>query len=151
MVPIYLWDMDGHATGPARIAAGQRIYLKLWVDTNNNINFQGLNAKDFSTILFQGQYPTWNQVPANGNGVTINRQITYAANSGYRYDNSGYYVNNARYDRAYLYNTSTTSMYNSSNTTNHRGKFGAPWAPSSNVTINSNTHWYSENVSIDLT
>ena len=131
--------------------SGDRIYFKIWIDTQNQINFQGIDGDDFSTILFQGVYTTWNQLPYSGSGVTINRQITYAANDGYRYDHTGYYINNGRFDRAYLYNNYSTAMFMDSNTdSTRRGKFGASWAPKDNVTINSNTHWYSENISINL-
>lgn len=142
----------GHATGPAHLAVGDKLYYKIWIGTDQKIYFQGLDGDNFNNIIFQGEYPTWNMLPASGAGVTINRQITYAANSDYRYDNSGYYLRNARYDQAYLYNNYGYAPFNNSNTESERcGKFGASWAPASNVTIHSNTHWDSENVSIDLT
>lgn len=150
--PVVNGKWTGYAEGPARMKSGDRIYFKVWIDSQNQINFQGFDGSDFSTILFQGVYSTWGQLPANGSGVTINRQITYAANAGHQKDHTGYYLNNARFDRAYLYNNYSTAMFTDGNTdSSRRGKFGAVWAPSSNVTINSNTHWYSENISIDLT
>lgn len=149
--PVVNGKWTGYATGPARMNSGDRIYFKVWIDTQNQINFQGIDGNDFSTVLFQGVYTTWNQLPYSGSGVTINRQITYAANAGYRNDHTGYYINNGRFDRAYLYNNYSTAMFMDSNTdSTRRGKFGASWAPKDNVTINSNTHWYSENISINL-
>lgn len=139
--------------GPARIANGTYIYLQIWIDENNDINFLGLDGNNMSNIIFQGTYDSWDEMPYSGSGVSFNRQVTYAANEGKQNDHTGLYVNNCRYDRAYLYNDTTgaCTRFNSSNTdSSRRGKFGASWAPYSRVTINSNTHWYSENISINM-
>lgn len=149
--PIVSGAWTGWATGSTRLAVGDKLYFKIWIDGNGNINFQGLDGDNFNNILFQGNYTTWGQLPANGSGVTINRQITYAANKDFQKPHTGYYLNNARFDKAYLYNNSGYAPFNSSNTaSNHRGKFGTTWAPVSLVTIHSNTHWDSENVSINM-
>lgn len=150
--PVVWGTWTGWATGPAKIAVGQKLYFKIWVGTDQHIYFQGLDGNNFSNILFQGDYTTWNMLPANGNGVTINRQITYAANEPQWKDHTGIYIKNARFDQAYIYNDYSYAQFNASNTDSaHRGKFGAKWAPVSNVTINANTHWYSETVSVDMT
>lgn len=149
--PIVDGTWTGWATGSTHLTVGDKLYFKIWIDANNNINFQGLDGDNFNNILFQGNYTTWGQLPANGSGVTINRQITYAANKDFQKPHTGYYLNNARFDKAYLYNNSGYAPFNSSNTaSNHRGKFGTTWAPVSLVTIHSNTHWDSENVSINM-
>lgn len=149
--PVVNGTWTGWATGPARIANGQKLYFKIWIGTDQKIYFQGLDGNNFSNVLFQGVYDSWGMLPANGSGVTINRQITYAANAGYRNDHTGLYVKNARFDAAYLYNDYSYAQFNNSNTdSTRRGKFGASWAPYSQVAINSNTHWYSENVTINL-
>lgn len=149
--PVVNGTWTGWATGPARIANGQKLYYKIWIGTDQKIYFQGLDGNNFSNILFEGVYDSWGMLPANGSGVTINRQITYAANSGYRNDHTGLYVKNARFGAAYLYTNTSYAQFNNSNTeSTRRGKFGASWAPNSQVSINSNTHWYSENVTINL-
>lgn len=141
----------GWATGSTRLAVGDKLYFKIWIDGNNNINFKGIDGDNFNNILFQGNYTTWGQLPASGSGVTMNRQITYAANKDYQKPHTGYYLNNARFDQAYLYNNSGYAPFNASNTTStRRGKFGTTWAPVSLVTIHSNTHWDSEKVSINM-
>lgn len=150
--PVVNGTWTGWATGGAHLTTGDKLYFKVWIGTDQQLYFQGIDGDNFNNIIFQGTYTTWNMLPASGSGVTINRQISYAANSGYQYDNSGYYLRNARFDQAYLYNNTSYAQFNSSNTdSTRRGKFGTSWAPNSNVTINSNTHWYSENVTIDLT
>lgn len=150
--PVVWGTWTGWATGPARINSGQKIYFKIWIGTDQKIYFQGLDGYNFNNILFQGEYTTWNMLPANGSGVVINRQITYAANDEQWRDHTGFTINNARFDAAYLYNDYSYAQFNDSNTNSaKRGKFGAKWAPVSNVTINANTHWYSETVSIDMT
>ena len=149
--PVVFGTWTGWATGSTHLTVGDKLYFKIWIDANNNINFQGIDGDNFNNILFQGNYPTKGQLPASGAGVTINRQITYAASPENRYSPSGYYLNNARFDQAYLYNNYGYAPFNNSNTdSTHRGKFGATWAPVSRVTIHSNTHWDSETVSIDM-
>lgn len=149
--PVVNGKWTGYATSKVRMNSGDRIYFKIWIDGNSNINFQGIDGNNFSDIIFQGNYPTKGQLPGSGSGVTINRQITYVANAGHQKDHTGYYLNNGRFDRAYLYNNSTTVKYNDATTdSNRRGKFGAPWAPNTRVTIHSNTHWDSETVSINM-
>ena len=149
--PIVSGTWTGWATGSTRLAVGDKLYFKIWIDGNNNINFQGIDGDNFNNILFQGNYTTWGQLPASGSGVTMNRQITYAANKDYQKPHTGYYLNNARFDQAYLYNNSGYAPFNASNTTStRRGKFGTTWAPVSLVTIHSNTHWDSEKVSINM-
>lgn len=140
-----------HATGPAHLTVGDKLYYKIWIGTDQYIYFQGIDGDNFNNIIFQSKYDTWQMLPSSGYGVTFNRQITYAANQGYQTDHTGYYLKNARYEQAYLYNNTGYAPFNSSNTqSTNRGKFGASWAPSSNVTINSNTHWDSENITIDM-
>lgn len=151
--PVVSGTWTGWATGSKKIAAGSNVYLQIWIDENNQLNFLGLDGNNMSTILFQSAYTTWGQLPQNGSGVSFNRQVTYAANEGQQNDHTGLYVKNARFDRAYIYNdiTGACSQFNNSNTVStRRGKFGASWAPYSRVTINSNTHWYSENISINM-
>lgn len=131
----------GYATGPAHIASGEKVCFKLWIGTDQKVYFQGLDGNAFSNILFQGEYTTWNMLPANTNGGTINRQITYAANEEQWRDHNGYTIDNARFGAVYLYNNSGYVQLNNSNTdSQRRGKFGAAWIPASNVIINKNTH-----------
>lgn len=155
--PCVMGHYTGYAKGGAKLAEGAKLYFKIWIGTDTQIYFQGIDGNNFNNIIFQGVYTSWNELPPSGAGVAFNRQITYAANAtdgegnNCRYAPSGYYIKNARFDQAYLYNNHSTERYQDSNTvSNSRGKFGAPWAPVSYVTINSNTRWSSENVTIDL-
>lgn len=149
--PVVNGHWTGWATGPAHLAAGDKLYFKIWIGTDTQIYFQGIDGDNFNNIIFNGVYTTWNELPPSGSGCTWNRQITYAANAGHQHTGTPYYLNNARFDQAYVYNDYGYAPYNASNTnSNRRGKFGATWAPNNRVTIHSNTHWDSENVSIDV-
>jgi hypothetical protein len=151
--PVVNGTWTGFATGGAHLNAGANLYFKIWIGNDQKIYFQGIDGNNFNNIIFQGTYSTWNMLPANGSGVTINRQITYAANGDNRKDHMGYYIKNACFDQAYLYsaNGSYGQFTNSNTDSTRRGKFGTSWAPVNRVTINSNSHWYYENISIDLT
>lgn len=134
-----------------RLSAGDKLYFKIWVGADQKIYYQIIDGNNFNHIVFQNVYNTNNTLPASGSGVAWNRQITYAANADYRSSSSGYYLRNARFDQSYLYNDYTTTRYQDSNTvSNRRGKFGCSWASDAHVSINSNVHWSSENVSINM-
>jgi len=129
------------------IKSGDKLYFKLWIGTDSKIYFQILDGNNFNNIIFQNSYSTSGQIPTSGSGVGFNRQITLVDTS--HNATSGLYLKNAMFDQAYLYNDSTYSIFNDSNTSStRRGKFGCSWASDSKVTIISNSHWSSEKISI---
>ena len=137
-------------TGTVSINSGDKLYFKLWIGTDNKIYFQILDGNDFNIIKFQNSYSTSSSpIPSSGSGVNFNRQITLVdtANNA----SSGLYLNNASFSQSYLYNNSSTQIFNGSNTNStRRGKFGCSWASDNKVSILSNTRWDSETVSIKM-
>ncbi|MGL5439377.1 MAG: transposase [Filifactoraceae bacterium] len=88
-------------------------------------------------------------IPPSGSGVNFNRQITLVDTA--HNATSGLYLQNASFYQSYIYNNSSTQIFNDNNTnSSRRGKFGCSWAADSKVTINSNPHWYSENIAIKM-
>jgi hypothetical protein len=138
----------GWGTGTVSINAGDYLYFKLWIGTDNKIYFQILDGNDFNNIKFQNSYSTAaSPIPSSGSGVNFNRQITLVDTA--HNATSGLYLQNASFSQSYIYNNSATQIFSDSNTnSNRRGKFGCSWASDSKVTILSNPHWYSENISI---
>lgn len=147
--PVCWGYWTGWGTSSKHLAVGDKLYFKIWIGTDQQIYFQGIDGDDFSNILFEGIYSSWGMLPSSGSGVTWNRQVTFVDNA--QDDNSGYYLRNARFDQSYLYNNYSYAPFNDSNTnSSRRGKFGCTWANDSHVTINSNTHWSSENITIQM-
>ncbi len=144
--------VSGHWTGwetaNVSIDSGDKLYFKIWINSDQEICFQILDGNDFSNIIFNNSYSSEDQIPENGNGVGFNKQITLVDTA--HNPNSWLYLKNAKYNQSYLYNNSTPpqKFVNSTTVYSRRGKFGCSWASDSKVTIHSNTHWDSEKVTI---
>ncbi len=137
-----LWINDSTS-----INTGDRLYFRLWIGTDGGINFQILDGNNFNNIIFEKIYSTNGRLPSSGSGVGFNRQITLV--DTLHNPTSGIYLKNASFDQAYLYNNTSYSIFNDSNTAStRRGKFGCTWASDSKVTIISNTHWSAEKVTL---
>lgn len=137
-------------TGTVSISSGDYLYFKLWIGTDSKIYFQILDGNNFNNIIFQNSYTTASSpIPPSGSGVNFNRQITLVDTA--HNATSGLYLQNASFSQSYIYNNSATQIFGDSNTnSSRRGKFGCSWAADSKVTINSNPHWYSENITIKM-
>ncbi|WP_040949402.1 hypothetical protein [Gorillibacterium massiliense] len=140
----------GWKTGTVSIAAGDKLYFKLWIGTDNNIYFQILDGNNFNKILFQNNYCTSSSpIPSSGSGVNFNRQITLVDTA--HNATSGLYLKDASFSQSYLYNDSVTQIFGDTNTDkNRRGKFGCSWVSDSKVSILSNSHWDSEKISMTM-
>ncbi|MFV0516852.1 MAG: hypothetical protein ACK5MV_05610 [Aminipila sp.] len=137
-------------TGTVSIKSGDYLYFKLWIGTDSRIYFQIFDGNNFNNIIFQNSYTTSSSpIPPSGNGVNFNRQITLVDTA--HNATSGLYLQNASFSQSHIYNNNVTQIFSDSNTNaSRRGKFGCSWAADSKVTINSNPHWHSENITIKM-
>lgn len=149
----YCWTYAGQPMGTgydliSGLTSGKNVYFQATVVDNYWIRFRVLDAADFSKVFVDIS------VYSGGYGITRtnnnwNRQISLCNDTKDFAD--GAYCRNAEFSNAYIYNDNNTSQTISSNTVSDRvGAFGTDDTTRQQVTVNSYSAWYMENVSIDF-
>lgn len=130
------------------LKAGSRVYFNASVETNGYLRFRVLDANNFNTVYYDISYYVADQ-GINRTNAVFNRQITLC--NGSKNFNTGAYLRNGQFSDAYIYSNSGYSKTVASNTvSNRRGSFGTNSTNVRQVTVNSYSPWYAENVSINF-
>lgn len=130
------------------LSAGDRVYMNAVVETNGYLRFRVLDANNFSNVYYDIAYYVGDHDVYRTNAC-FNRQITLC--NGAANFNTGAYMRNAQFSDAYIYSSSGYSRTLASNTqSNRRGVFGTNDINAQQVTVNSYSPWYAENISIDF-
>lgn len=130
------------------LKSGDRVYFNAVVETNGYLRFRVLDASDFSVVHYDLAYYVGDQGIYRSNAA-FNRQISLC--NGAKNFNTGAYMRNAQFSNAYIYASSGYSQTVASNTeANRRGVFGTNSTNRNQVTVNSYSPWYAENVSINF-
>lgn len=124
------------------------------------LNFKVLNGNNFNVIYYNLMYYVGDKGLFNTN-TSFNKQITLC--NSLKQFNTGVKILNARFSQSYLYSTpnNTNSLMlpsncedgeiiNNKKEPNRCGKFGTDKTNVEQVTQNSSTKWYSENISISF-
>lgn len=124
------------------------------------LNFKVLNGNNFNVIYYNLMYYVGDKGLFNTN-TSFNKQITLC--NPLKQFNTGVKILNARFSQSYLYSTpnNTNSLMlpsncedgeiiNNKKEPNRCGKFGTDKTNVEQVTQNSSTKWYSENISISF-
>lgn len=129
-------------------ADGKDVYFNMTMGTDGYARCRVLDGHNFSNVFYDQSYYVSSMGIYRSN-VTFNQQMTLCdSQKGY---NDGSYARNGGFKESYLYNDKVTSWMLSSNTnSNRRGVFGTNSTNRKQVTVNSSTPWYEENVSINF-
>lgn len=128
------------------LTAGDRVYMSAVVETNGYLRFRVLDANNFNKVYYDSSYYVGDKGIYRTNAA-FNRQISLCNNAANF--NTGAYLRNAQFSDAYIYSNSGYSKTVASNTlSDRRGVFGTNSTNAQQVTVNSSTPWYAENISI---